>query len=857
MKELSFKTNARHIGQLGRELVTDFVTALVELIKNSYDADAAGAQISIADAKKVSGRITLTDCGDGMTIEDFEEKWMVIGTSNKLSNPYTPKGRKKAGKKGIGRFSVERLAERVSIYSFPKDSTAFCVKIDWNRFEELDLLALRQRIEILRNRKDKEAAKFVAYQMQYVLLHPDLIETDRSAILGLLGSEYKSYILYFDQLILDSLSDSIIPLIKKYEGKRQLIEDIKSPLTTIDDVEACPEYERVKQLGEETIRRTALSEIKRANPDATEEEVAALALELAKSRFPEHYSGLVLVLDGLRDEWAQKDITKLEKELRLLVAPDFLEVDPFYINLSAPEFKVEDSASVNSIIGSSFASLNARVYNNGKSYDIHYADITGGKLSRTRDFEEPLECGDFTFELFYFLRDSEHMQRSGYNYRYAIRVLDTYCGIKIYRDMFRVKPYGDLGNDWLFLDKEKVSDTHGYLVGNNQTIGRINISDINNPLLTDATNREGIIENAAFEQLRDFVKECIGLITQARKDAYENSEPERQRQKLEKERKRLQQKQRDIARENEEVKLLVTQMGETIKDWRSTPSGQKATELMGKLLQYHDNQQKYHAEYESNAEQRYNLLQSTLEYTESELAMYKNLATLGMLASEFGHETSDIVNRVGNSIHAVVRDIRTVPEFSESVDILNIVKKDFRRISSYSEMIIAFLRKKKREKREKLIVADVVKEICTYYQDILNEFNIDLTYDCEPGLMLIMRQVDLESIVINMITNAYAQLKTCHERKMHIRAWRENDAIRLRFDDSGPGVPEDKREVIFKAFVSTKEDGVGLGLNIVKDIVTSYKGTIHYEESTVFCGACFAIDFITGDDINGPEGTVH
>ena len=98
MKELSFKTNARHIGQLGRELVTDFVTALVELIKNAYDADAAGTQINITDAKKVSGSITLTDCGEGMTINDFETKWMVIGTSNKLSDPYTPKGRKKAGK---------------------------------------------------------------------------------------------------------------------------------------------------------------------------------------------------------------------------------------------------------------------------------------------------------------------------------------------------------------------------------------------------------------------------------------------------------------------------------------------------------------------------------------------------------------------------------------------------------------------------------------------------------------------------------------------------------------------------------------------------------------------------------------
>lgn len=857
MKELSFKTNARHIGQLGRELVTDFVTALVELIKNSYDADAGSAQISITNAKKVSGNITITDCGDGMTIDDFESKWMVIGTSNKLSDPFTPNGRKKAGKKGIGRFSVERLAERVTIYSFPKDAAAFCVKIDWNRFEELDILALQQRIEILHNRKDKEAAKFIASQIQYVLLHPDLADCDRNSILSLLGSEYKSYTLYYEKNILDLLSNRIIPLIKKYEGKRQLIEDIKSPLTIIEDIDACPEYSLVKKLGEESIRRTALSEIKRSNPDAGEDALSALALDLAESRYPECYSGLVLVLDGLRDEWTQKDITKLEKELRLLVAPDFLEADPFYIGLSAPEFSIEDSAPVNSIVSSSFARVNARVYNNGKSGIIQYSDISGEERQRTYNFEEPLKCGDFTFELYYFLRDSEHMQRGGYNYRYAIRILDTYCGVKIYRDMFRVKPYGDSGNDWLLLDKEKVSDTHGYLVGNNQTIGRINISDINNPLLTDATNREGIIENEAFVQLRNFVKDCISLIADVRKNAYEKSEPERQKQKLEKEHKKLQEKQKHIARQNEEVKLLVTQMGETINSWKSTPSGQKATALMGKILQYHNDQQKYHTEYESNAEQRYKFLQSKLEYTEAELAMYKNLATLGMLASEFGHETSDIVNRVSNSVHAVVRDIRSNPEFAESVDILNIVKKDFRRISSYSDMIIAFLRKKKREKCEKLVVADVVKEICTYYQDILNEFSIDLTYECDPNLILTMRQVDLESIVINMITNAYAQLKTCVERRIHIRVWRENDAIRLRFDDSGPGVPKDKREHIFKAFVSTKEDGVGLGLNIVKDIVASYKGKIHCEESTLFFGACFAIDFITGDDINGSEGTVH
>ena len=51
MKKLQFKTNSRHISQLGRELVTDFVTALVELIKNSYDADAYGVKIILDKPK--------------------------------------------------------------------------------------------------------------------------------------------------------------------------------------------------------------------------------------------------------------------------------------------------------------------------------------------------------------------------------------------------------------------------------------------------------------------------------------------------------------------------------------------------------------------------------------------------------------------------------------------------------------------------------------------------------------------------------------------------------------------------------------------------------------------------------------
>ena len=85
MAEVSFKTNARHIGQLGRELVTDFVTALVELIKNAYDADAECAKIIIEDTKSINGKIIIADCGMGMTIDDFpslkEEEDAFLDTS--------------------------------------------------------------------------------------------------------------------------------------------------------------------------------------------------------------------------------------------------------------------------------------------------------------------------------------------------------------------------------------------------------------------------------------------------------------------------------------------------------------------------------------------------------------------------------------------------------------------------------------------------------------------------------------------------------------------------------------------------------------------------------------------------------
>lgn len=812
MKKMNFKTNARHIGQLGRELVTDFVTALVELIKNSYDADAECIGINVEETKTSSSRIILTDTGSGMTQDEFETKWMTIGTSNKLTNPYTPKGRKKAGKKGIGRFSVERLAERVTIYSFPDNAAPFYVEINWNNFEEIDIAAIKQRIEILKREPDISAAKFIFAQLEYLYLLPVVEDSDKEIIIANIGEDFSDYKKLFDILYLNRLENDLLPYIEKYENVEQLIEDVEVPLLEIERGQ-CPYYNEL--------------------------------VNLYENHKVEHIkTGLIIIMERLRDEWTQKDIDKLQKELRLLVAPDFLEKDPFIIDLKAPGFRVEDEISVNEITDLSFAQVDAAVTDDGKNAYIHYIDKEGVDKTIPITYETPLKCGDFNFQLYYFIRDKENLGSGSYNTRYAGRILNTYCGVKIYRDNFRVKPYGDIGNDWLLLDQQKVRDTHGYLVGNNQTIGRVNISDRANPLLIDATNREGIIENQAYDQMREFVQLCITTISDFRREKFNERLAEKKR--LEEEQEKIKEKKRKL---QEKQKKLI-ELESKIEDEAKKNSDNKALNMLAdyakKSRQHNEEQNQYQEKYEENAEERYRTAQEILGFQESELAMYKNLATLGMLASEFGHETDDIINRVRNAISVTERCIQDIDTdiSTKALRMLNIVTADFDRISSYSQMIIAFLRKHKREKTEKLDFGMILEEVCKFYMTILDEFNIKLKYNCEYPISYTMKQIDLESIIINMITNAYAQLKKCKSRIISIKFRKEGDRIILDFEDSGPGVPEGERERIFNAFVSTKEDGIGLGLNIVRGIVEQYGGEVSCDTSLELGGAHFRVCFM-------------
>ena len=138
-RKLKWRFDISTFRLIGRDLITDRVTALFELVKNCYDANAQNVEVifeNVGAGKRYSS-IRIEDDGYGMSFEDIRDKWMVIGTSSKRVRPYSPEpfNRKCVGEKGIGRFAVDKLGDKVSIITKKKGTSKWLkVDIDWTSY---------------------------------------------------------------------------------------------------------------------------------------------------------------------------------------------------------------------------------------------------------------------------------------------------------------------------------------------------------------------------------------------------------------------------------------------------------------------------------------------------------------------------------------------------------------------------------------------------------------------------------------------------------------------------------------------------------------------------------------------------
>jgi signal transduction histidine kinase len=136
--ELQFTVDARILRELGERLVRRPETALIELIKNAYDADATECAVEV----NLGREIRISDDGHGMTFNQFRDGWMRIGTASKAVRTTSPKyDRPITGEKGIGRFSVRFLGQRLQLETTAYDDeldriTLLTARFDWPAYDE-------------------------------------------------------------------------------------------------------------------------------------------------------------------------------------------------------------------------------------------------------------------------------------------------------------------------------------------------------------------------------------------------------------------------------------------------------------------------------------------------------------------------------------------------------------------------------------------------------------------------------------------------------------------------------------------------------------------------------------------------
>jgi hypothetical protein len=387
-----FSVDAGIIDRLGSELVARQETAVSELVKNAYDADATEVNLKFENSDNIGGILYIEDNGTGMNREQLINGFMRISSTDKLHNPLSEKyNRKRAGQKGIGRFAVQRLGVKLTITTQTKNNdSALVLAIDWDNYSnDLDLNSITNKIF------SKEKSK------------------EKGTILKIEGLK-------------DKWSEASIKRVYKY------ILDILQPFPLSDIVE--------EELIEEETNLDPGFKVKFSKI------INGRQINIADEKTMV-YNYAVAIINGLVDENGF-GIYSVESDKLGLNEVNDLSSDPDINNIPYKELR----------------SVKFRAY-----YFIYQSDLI------------------------------PKMQES--NIRKLAR---KQGGIRLYRNGFRVLPYGEVNNDWVGLDESTKRRSILPVHSNLNFFGFVELIDKENKF-NETSSREGLIENESLIELKNFV----------------------------------------------------------------------------------------------------------------------------------------------------------------------------------------------------------------------------------------------------------------------------------------------------------------------------------------------------------------
>lgn len=826
MEKINFQVGAKAARLIGRENIADADGALIELIKNAYDADATCVCVWFdmpfpyvptdvpadklqhilkeEDRNKVlayynesSGgifhkreilseeennalrglfakynRLIVADNGVGMSLSDVKTKWMYIGTSDKEVNYTSEKGRIKTGAKGIGRFALDKLSITSQMCTKCRDHKLVEWSINWEQFENTKLL---------------------------------------NQISAQLNQTEDTYI----QKVRDNLGNKFP---RAFSDKHNWESGTMIILSPIREEWTVRLFQKVN------------TNLKSINPLGTADPFKVF---ICNRYYPEYDYETSDVSISVKDyDYKMKVSFDGRKNLTVVLGRN--EVD---VHKEKTEFK-----KYNKVVN--LDSFWARPYfKNDNCHREQYEQEIVFERDMTKVLkDDPAKIGNvgpFQAEMFFVKNkgsDAEIIKKVVAKSRREL--LTKFSGVKIYRDHFKVRPYGDEGNyfDWLELGKRQAespggvgSDSGSWRVLAYQLIGQVQIGRKTNPMLYDMANREGLTPNDEYHIFVDILQEAIHIFETDRQSFY-----------------------REYMRWHEEMEKTFGIDANIRADAAANAGKIGKTEAFGKESgnkkedKTKDSSGKNGRQENKYTDEEY---QATVYHLMQEVEGILNakqilqmLSSSGLILNTFFHEFKGIQAHYGSRavqlrhrINYMIENEKLHPGFV--YDPFIIIDK----MESTDEMLALWLKmamegvQKESLMPQEVHLGLVISNIVNAWRELLasKDISAEISDETESEKMYTIAIADLYIIMNNFFLNAvYFLGKTKNpERKIKVILKEEENYFYLNMWNNGPELDSKYKNVedrIFELGETSKDpkEGTGIGLWITKETVERNSGTI-------------------------------
>jgi two-component system NtrC family sensor kinase len=222
---------------------------------------------------------------------------------------------------------------------------------------------------------------------------------------------------------------------------------------------------------------------------------------------------------------------------------------------------------------------------------------------------------------------------------------------------------------------------------------------------------------------------------------------------------------------------------------------------------------------------------------QSQLFRSEKLASLGKLAAGVAHEINNPLTGILTNSSLILEDLSTEDPHREDVEI---IVRETIRCREIVKRLLDFARQTKPQKKRTDLNA-LIDTIILLVRNQTSFRNIRIERQLHENLPEILCDSDqIQQVFVNIILNAAEAMTGGGTLTIQSTLQGDGQSVTILFNDTGPGIPEDRRERIFDPFYTTKEHGTGLGLSISYGIVEQHGGTITVE-STVGKGSTFTI----------------